>query len=199
MSTRGLWGFTYEGTTKVTYNHYDSYPDGLGSDLVKALNKFLDGTNSSNPRVFLQSLVKDQQLVNEETPPTAEQVEQLLGYANLNVSTQSPQEWYVLLRETQGDLAATLACGYMVDGFEFGHDALFCEWGYVIDLDADEFVIYRGFSQKPVADGLWVTNGSSDSGYTSIMPIKRFPIGPEGVDINAWDAWTATGDDEDDG
>lgn len=30
MGTRGALGFIKAGEHKVTYNHYDSYPEGLG-------------------------------------------------------------------------------------------------------------------------------------------------------------------------
>ena len=37
MGTRGAIGWSKGGVTKVTYNHFDSYPDGLGLDVVKYL------------------------------------------------------------------------------------------------------------------------------------------------------------------
>jgi len=34
MATRGAFGLTHKGQTKMIYNHYDSYPDGLGREFV---------------------------------------------------------------------------------------------------------------------------------------------------------------------
>jgi hypothetical protein len=34
MGTRGLYGFRKDGVDKTTYNHYDSYPEGLGNLVV---------------------------------------------------------------------------------------------------------------------------------------------------------------------
>ena len=34
MSTRGAVGFRYNGVDKIAYNHSDSYPSGLGQDLI---------------------------------------------------------------------------------------------------------------------------------------------------------------------
>ena len=34
MATRGAFGLTHKGQTKMIYNHYDSYPEGLGRDFV---------------------------------------------------------------------------------------------------------------------------------------------------------------------
>lgn len=34
MGTRGLLGHIIRGKKKATYNHFDSYPSGLGMDIV---------------------------------------------------------------------------------------------------------------------------------------------------------------------
>lgn len=39
MGTRGTWGFVADGDEKLTYNHFDSYPDGLGVDVLDALRE----------------------------------------------------------------------------------------------------------------------------------------------------------------
>lgn len=35
MSTRGAYGFRIDGQDKITYNHFDSYPDSLGVNLLQ--------------------------------------------------------------------------------------------------------------------------------------------------------------------
>lgn len=45
MGTSGLFGFVYNGKYYVVYNHYDSYPDGLGQDIINEIKKMLDGGN----------------------------------------------------------------------------------------------------------------------------------------------------------
>lgn len=34
MGTRGAYGYRVDGEDKVTYNHYDSYPDILGARIL---------------------------------------------------------------------------------------------------------------------------------------------------------------------
>ena len=35
MGTRGFWGVRDNGRTRFTYNHFDSYPTGLGVDVAE--------------------------------------------------------------------------------------------------------------------------------------------------------------------
>ena len=35
MATRGLYGLRKNGQDKLTYNHFDSYPDCLGRKILK--------------------------------------------------------------------------------------------------------------------------------------------------------------------
>ena len=37
MSTRGAIGFRFNGTDKIAYNQWDSYPEGLGADVIEHL------------------------------------------------------------------------------------------------------------------------------------------------------------------
>jgi hypothetical protein len=42
MGTRGLLGFIIKGVRKGTYNHYDSYPIGLGLNIMKWIQSLSD-------------------------------------------------------------------------------------------------------------------------------------------------------------
>lgn len=44
MGTRGIMGFVVDGQEKLTYNHYDSYPDGLGLDVLRWLRGLNEDT-----------------------------------------------------------------------------------------------------------------------------------------------------------
>lgn len=150
MGTRGLVGFVVNGENKLTYNHFDSYPDGLGLDVLHFLQERL-------PAGF-EDLVEQADalvVVQEDEKPTPEQVKELLGFANTSVSDGDPNNWYVLLREAQGDLAAILASGYLIDGQEFGVESLFCEWAYTVDLDKRTLFVYEGFKKKVPTEGIW--------------------------------------------
>lgn len=147
MGTRGLMAFNIDGELKGAYNHFDSYPSGLGADI----SKWIEGDNFDLEKAREQA--RRLEAVKEEEKPTDEQIEKLMKYANLNVSNRSLEDWYALLRETQGDPQATLDAVFYIDGTDFAGDSLFCEWGYVIDLDEENLEIYRGFNTEGEVGG----------------------------------------------
>lgn len=139
--------FNIDGQLKGTYNHWDSYPSGLGitiSSWIEDRNFDLEKARNESRRL---------EAVNENEKPTSEQIDKLMQYANLNVSDRSLEDWYALLRETQGDPQATLDSGFYIDGINFATDSLFCEWGYVIDLDEEALEIYKGFNNEGEVEG----------------------------------------------
>lgn len=170
MGTRGLITFRVNGENKACYQQFDAYPDGMGTDVLS----FLRGKDLA----ILKQAVVDLKVVSDATPPTPEQIEALKGYANKNVDNGSLDNWYVLLRETQGNPEAILACGYVEDSFSFGHDALFCEWAVVVDMDELTYDVYSGFNNGPSV-GLWSDQpppSANNSGYTSVTRIASFPL-----------------------
>lgn len=141
MGTRGFVGFVAGGTEKVAYNHWDSYPSGLGLDVLG----WLRDADPERTRLEAHAL----RVVAADSVPTAEDVAALRPWTDLGVGGQSADDWYCLLRGTQGDPGATLQAGVLVDAGQFPRDSLFCEWGYVVDLDRDVFEAYRGFQTEP--------------------------------------------------
>jgi hypothetical protein len=141
MGTRGIYGLRKGGVDKLTYNHYDSYPEGLGADIVR----FCENHTLEQLHEIFDKII----LVDEETKPTAEQIEEIKKY-NRNLSGHTDDEWYNLLRNTQGDLSVyDSECRYMIDSREFIKDSLFCEYGYIINLDEEILEYWEGFQSRP--------------------------------------------------
>lgn len=136
MGIRGLMAFVVDGETKAGYVHFDSCPYGLGVDVLEWLHEAL---NEQTGKALTQ--VRALKVVNDETEPTAEQIEALKRYANTNVSTKQLDEWYVLLRECQGEPALTLEAGYMYGVSRVEPYRLGCghEYLYVADFDKRTF------------------------------------------------------------
>jgi hypothetical protein len=132
MGTRGHWGYIIDGEEKVAYCHWDAYPSGLGEIVLRHLRETdLD---------VLREQVKALRLVSDDVPPTEDEQEGLRRFANTNVSSGNLGEWYVLLRETQGDPALTLEAGVMEDGRSTGDG----EYAYVVDFDRGVFEVRSG-------------------------------------------------------
>ena len=85
----------------------------------------------------------DLTLVEEGDTPTPEQAERL--DATGVVQLTGNQEWYSALREAQGNPQMTIDTGFWMS---LGFDPLiqtdnWLEWGYLIDLDAGELIVYE--------------------------------------------------------
>lgn len=166
MGTRGFITFVVDGIEKTTYNHFDSYPEGLGVEVLA----FARG-DMNTAREQARAL----RLVTDDIPPTAEDKVALAQFADLNVSRRTDDDWYVLLRRTQGDPAAILRSGYMIDNHAFPTDSLFAEYGYVVDFDAGAFEAYRGFQREPHAKGRFAGRDGRD-GYYPVALAASWPL-----------------------
>lgn len=154
MSTRGVHGFAVDGETKVQYNHSDSYPTWLGIRTLEFAFYLGDVEVLEKAREKARALVA----VDQDANPSAEQIAELRqrGIIPQNVSTG--EDWYAVLRDTQGDYQRMLDAGYYTDGNAFAKDPVFCEWGYVIDLDREVVEVYESgsFSEhEKTEDGRW--------------------------------------------
>lgn len=191
MSTRGLWGVIIGDEKKLTYNHSDSYPSGMGEEILTFLK-----------RADLNALVDDAtalRLVKGEEIVTPEDVVAMREFTeNPNGYKDDELDWYWLLRRTQGDPGETFKAGVMIDGDGFQNDSLFCEWAYIIDLDGQKFEIYRGFQESPHDKGRFASHEEPNrSGYYPVALVAEYPLDnlPENLDQVEVDAY---GEDEDD-
>lgn len=167
MGTRGLIGFRKNGIDKLTYNHFDSYPEYLGKQVLE----FIVGY-----REDLDSIFNNIVLVNETDKPTKEQIEECKKYADLNVSTRSVEDWYCLLRQSQGNLRCYAQdLKYMIDSHDFILDSLFCEYAYIINLDTNELEFWVGFQKAPWKDNRY--GCTEKDGYFPCKMVTTYPLG----------------------
>lgn len=143
MSTRGAYGFIKNKEMKVSYNHYDSYPEGLGEDVVS----FIKTTSKES----LNEIFNNIELVNQNDVPNEEQmrnIKQFLKDEELDNRYDPVHfgngkiDWYYLLNPCQGNMELFKSgLKYMTDDKDFLEDNLFCEYAYLIDLDNNSLII----------------------------------------------------------
>lgn len=147
MGTRGLFGFFYKGKYYVIYNHWDSYPSGLGADVVKELkNAIKDGGLERWIELLIQIKV-----VDESIPPTVEDIKKLAAYTNLKVSRQSTADWYCLLRDCQGSINEVLSSGYLLNHVDEKGIPCWEEYAYIVNFDTNK-LDFRGYDEDEDED-----------------------------------------------
>lgn len=192
MGTRGICGFKVDGEYKLTYNHFDSYPESLGKDVVE----FVRNVVKQDRLIELIEKVRAVELVDESDTAPEELVEKYREFGNDRVGSQDAKEWYCLLRELQGvaGLEAILDKGvtHMIDSKEFMKHSLFCEYAYIIDLDDGVLEFYKGFQKEPQAENPFGTEVVDE--YYPCAKVGEIPLD----DItNYWEEFYTSENDED--
>lgn len=171
MGTRGFTGFLVNDELKIGYQQFDSYPSGVGIQVLEWLRGVKDVS-------ALRDLATQLKVVSDATPPTPEDVEALQKYTSLGVASQSTDDWYCLLRNAQGRPDLILEAGYILDASDFPTDSLFCEWGYLIDLDTETFEVYEGFQKTVPTEGHWAGQKSAGEPgeYAAVERVGVWPL-----------------------
>lgn len=167
MSTRGFLGFVADERETITCIHYDAYPGGLGADVLTWARTVADWDAVRRQAAALVH-------IDADVMPTEEQYAALAQYAKPGAGgpeSEPGEEWYRLLCRTFGDPAATLAAGHAPHAPDWPGDSLWCEWGYLLDLDAKTFEVYKGFQKAPHKGRFSSRETNPRSGY---YPVKLF-------------------------
>src|SRR5579883_1175827 len=131
MGTRGTITVIFNGRKFTLYNHCDSYPSGLGEQLLEELRAALE-------KMVIIKYEKSDDADGKSSfklrAPTEEEIKALEPYTDLTVSRKSTSDWYCLLRGCQGSLTTTIQAGYVLD---HGDDKE--EYNYVIDADEQRY------------------------------------------------------------
>ncbi len=145
MATNGVYGFYKNGEHKITYNHHDSYPSGLGQRILKYVK--------TNTIEDLNAYFTKIKIVNEKEVSSAKQINQCIPCINLNTDCEFTEDWCCLLREDQGDdLSAHSITDFMINLMTNSKDiswcSAYCEYAYIINLDTNKVEVYTK-SQEP--------------------------------------------------
>jgi hypothetical protein len=180
MGTRGFITLAVDGENKTAYNHWDSYPEGLGLSVVSWAREAAKDLDAARKAVTALRVVA------EDDQPTGEDIERLRPFADFEVDRsvrngethvlRERPSWYQLLRCTQGDPAAMIRAGVIEGAGEFPADSLVAEWGYVVDLTAETFEVYQGFQTRPHRQGRFADITPERDGYYPVWLVKSWPL-----------------------
>lgn len=143
MGTRNLTAVFIDGEYKVAqYGQWDGYPAGQG----RAALEFLHDVDLDRFKAAVRncSWLDD----GDVTKLWQDLTGRTDGWATMEESDRFRDRYPELHRDTG---AKILDLVYQANGLklqnhiEFAADGLFCEWAYVIDLDAGTFEVYSGF------------------------------------------------------
>ena len=178
MGTRGSVGFVHNDIIKSFYNHFDSYPSYLGDKVLR----WVHSATLDNKLDLAAELVDGLRAVDEGAQPTVDQLAELetnLSRVGMTLSeswdkrVSTGNDWYSVLRGTQGNLDQMLAAGFYFDCTNFFKDSLFCEWGYVVDLDERVLEVYKGYQAEPHNLGRFASP-ESYNGYYPVALVASF-------------------------
>lgn len=175
MGTRGFTGWKIDGKLTIVYQQCDSYPSYTGHKVATDLRAIQERIATAllyeipglkrdvralteAVRSALRAEFKGIRRLTDRTRITPALVAKLAPVTGERVSTGA--DVWSLTRNLQGDLAAMvehkIAYHY---GDDWPRESLFCEWGYLLNFDADEGLgrveVYRGFQQQSPTAGEW--------------------------------------------
>lgn len=174
MGTRGIYGLRKNKKDKMTYNHYDSYPEGLGNTILDYIKQH---TNKEMNILYDRLELVDQSLKFDELSDEQQKnISDMYFKENNNQQKDlSKYDMYSLLHSFQGELNKYDdydKINFMTDDASFIKDSLFCEWGYIINLDKNVLEVWEGFQKKPQKNNRYGTK--DNNGYYPCKKIKEF-------------------------
>lgn len=136
MSTRGAWGIKRGDKLIVQYNHFDSYPTGLGKQIVEDLNEWYKDAPEEWIKRLNEVLDEVEVIDEEKTPQPTEEQLQYIRDEGINFD-ENHKEWFPVLSGLQGRVLPYLkGFKYFLNtGEDWLEDKLFCEWAYIFNLD----------------------------------------------------------------
>lgn len=182
MGTRNLTAVMANNEYKIAqYGQWDGYPSGQGITILRFLREYGNVKKLSDAleRVrFLEADGKDK-IFLEEYESNVEK----------NQRTAEQKKWFdtYISRDIGGSILQELANTedkevILKNSIGFAGDSLFCEYAYIIDLDAGVLEIYEGFNRTPITEGRFISNdpklerSNNPDGYEPVKLVRFYPL-----------------------
>lgn len=179
MGTRHLIAVQKSNEYKIAqYGQWDGYPDGQG----KAVLEFLIGNNIGEFSKAMDSISflteqEMQEIMDNHTD------DGMIAYGSENA-----KYWKEHLPHLSRDCGSDILSMCMANpnlklrsSLSFAGDSLFCEYGYVVDLDKMTFEVYEGFNKERLTEGRFRSDDESLDTSNGYQPIKL----AKSYDLNA--------------
>lgn len=169
MGTRGLTIVVSEGRHRIAqYGQWDHHPVGVGETVLKFCRKFLSTPEARD--AFRKKLTTCRFGTQEEFEADGA----VLGedFVRKYPTLDRDMGGYVLehVMSVPGE-------HILRDSLDFAGDSLFCEWVYVVDLDAETFEVFKGFNEKPLGpEDRFVDLDRPSPKYHPVRLIERFSL-----------------------
>ena len=178
MGTRHLIVVVKDNEYKVAqYGQWDGYPEGQG---LKVLN-FL----KENDIDKFRNQVAKCKFIEDDTFYEKIHKELDINPKDGFITYEESERFKAHYPQLDRDMGADIL-NYIMDNddiilqncIDFANDSLFCEWGYIIDLDKNTFEVYEGFNKNPLSDNERFYNHSNkgENGYHPIRHIISFDL-----------------------
>ena len=187
MGTRGYRVYRFRGRYYVFYNHWDNYPEGLGSDIVNDI-PFEPEEYENWLQALHEQFSKWEEMLVTKVLAIPNGITDLLHVGAPDHVSLEPR-FKVYLDERMEDTPS-----YIIP-----YNDLFIEWVYVIDLDYNLFIVDNGAhfelakvprsgvsgyeSYPPWAKALTSLDGTRKL-LTSHLPKEAIPYRPENIEGN---------------
>ena len=159
------------------YGQWDGYPSGQGVTILNFLK--------THDMAILAKQLEKVRFANDEDNKKKEEFFKSIGckdgWMNGDQAVLYHKEYPYASRDIGGEILEMIYNStdeeiVLVDSSNFANDSLFCEWGYVVNLDTMQLEVYKGFiSEQPETPDTRFGNVKSDSEE------KYYPIQPCGI------------------
>lgn len=146
MGTRNLTMVILNGEHKIAqYGQWDGYPEGQGLTCLLFLK-------NNDIQEFKNRVSKCSYMGEDEINKIWEEAGSEDGFISMEGSYKVKNKYPTLSRDQGAEILHLVMGGHcnLQDSSSFAADSLFCEWGYVIDLDNNKFEVYTGFNKSPL-------------------------------------------------
>lgn len=177
MGTRHLIAVQKDGEYKIAqYGQWDGYPSGQGRTVLD----FLQNVDMPRFRERLDNVVflDDEQIAERWYECGAPRGSAFVG---MDVSNKFFKKYPELSRDTGATILQLVldAPGQigLRNAITFAGDGLFCEYAYVIDLDAGSLEVYQGFHKGPIdASERFATFERVQADYAPVKHVKTWAL-----------------------